>query len=214
MDYKQLGEDFRQKYEHTYCRYTSPISGREEVFYVDYVQVSHKELPTLGLVNQRAGELTLRYNGSATLNFDFPPTQYFQHQNKAIMFFRHHERQWKKGICNGTARMLFPYANIQQVWYADLDYNTLESAFKPLKYRTLDEALKELSKDGLSLTLDGQFALGVGNKPDQRWLWFESTIVGEVTDNSIIVHVPEFLQEVKDFASKTYDRRTIVQNSR
>src|SRR4051812_19017429 len=109
VNWHQVGTDFHQKYEGTFCRFISPMSKHKEVFSINEIEVLQTTPPNLTLWNPKHGELYLKYTTEAELDFTYPDVGYFQHGKKAFRFTRNYERQWKKGICSATARILYPY---------------------------------------------------------------------------------------------------------
>ena len=200
INWLQVGTDFQQKYEGTYCRYLSPITKKKEIFMLNMVEPQAKAPPDLTLYNDRCGELFLSYNTEAELDFSFPDIGYFQCGVRAVLFSRNYERQWKKGMCRSTVFMSFPYDDLLFVHPVDVKGDTLEAAFEPRPILTLDEADKRLA-DGktVSVSLTKHFALGVGNKASERWLWFDAEPVAELVGRTLAVKVPAFEQEIRDY---------------
>lgn len=209
INWLQVGQDFQQKYEGTYCRYLSPITKQKEVFMLNMVEPLAKAPPDLTLYNDRCGELFLSYNTEAELDFSFPDIGYFQYGNRAVLFSRNYERQWKKGMCRNTVHLSFPYDDLLFFYPPDLSGGSLEAAFQPRLIVTLDDADKKLS-DGktVSVALTKHFALGVGNKATERWLWFDNEPVAELVGRKLAIKVPAFEQEIRDYL------RTVGDNGR
>lgn len=209
MNWTQIGEDFRQKYEGTYCRYLSPITKMKEVFAILGVTINSKSAPDITLYNGRVGELFLTYNTETELDFEFPEVGMFQHEKKALCFRRRYMRQWKKGVCDGTAIIDWGYG-----WYSpqhqfSLSESTLESAFKPKEITSIANAIQKLSADYISVALSKHLSLGLSDKEGKYWLWFNNEPIAEVTD-TIRVRIPQFTQEVRDFLRDTRDYARIV----
>lgn len=209
MDWRQVGEDFRQKYEDTYCRYTSPISGIKEVFRIASVQPSVREGPALILVNAQHGELMLKYDTEAELDFTFPAVGYFSHDNKAIMFSRKYERQWRKGLHVQTAQFVFPYPTVW--WSCAWNESIIKDAFKSTPVRTVADALQELKNGAYSVPISKTMAVGVADVTDQWWMWYEGTPIAVISNDVIEVKVSAFRQEIIDHCRRTgeYGRRIV-----
>lgn len=203
MDWKQMGDDFQQKYESTYCRYTSPVSGVKELFFITAVQPSNREAPSLILYNSKHGELYLKYDTEAELDFTFPDVGYFSHNGKAMLFSKLYQRQWKKGLCSATAMIIFPYPNVAGEPTITEEY--LSSAFTPAPVKSFDEAIKELNKETFSIPVNKSLAVGPSEIKGKWWVWFESEPVAELLGNEIQMKVPQFRQEIYDHCRLTGD---------
>lgn len=210
INWRQVGDDFRQKYEGTFCRYVSPLSFKQEVCLVTSVESFDSESPRVELFNSRVGELSLKYDGHGELDFEFPPVRYFQSGNKALFFFKNHERQWKKGVCSGTSRIIFPYNKLYNAWNPPIDETTLADAYASPTKRNLTEGIQALEGDFLSVVLNDTFAIGHGNKKGDYILWFEQEPVALVTNALVKVEAAHFKQEILDFVRDTNDARTVI----
>jgi hypothetical protein len=210
IDWHQVGEDFRQKYEETYCRYLSPLTKKNEVFYISSVEVYDDRPPVLILFNSKAGELYLNYDTEAELDFSFPETGYFQSGNKALRFYKRHARQWKKGVSASTAQCVFPYNEFILAESVGVNEETLTAAFKPPIVTPFSTAIKKLQdNEAFSLALNANMALGFGEEKGRYWLWFDEEVIATVGPD-IKVEASHFLQEVQDFARDTRDNVRII----
>lgn len=208
IDWLQIGEDFQQKYEQTFCRYTSPLSGKQEVFHVQRVSPRDNEAPAITIYNKKHGDVLLKYTTDAELDFTFPSCGYFAHQGKALLFNRLYTRQWKKGMCNQTAGVLLPYP--YPYGSPGLSEDTIASSFKPRKDQSFTEAAQQMRDAAMfSTPVSATFALGRGQK-DELWVWYETEIIGELVGNKLTVHAPHFKQEVMDHVRNTGDYATQV----
>lgn len=204
-NWAQIGEDFSQKYEGTFCRYVSPISKQKEVFTVVGVHSNRDKGPDIDLFNGRVGELSLSYATEAELDFSFPEVGMFQFEKKAFRFARKFQRQWRKGVCDATADVRFPYAEIAPRFRPGLTEAVMEAAFKEQKITSISEAIRLLEDQHyVSVVLNRDLSLGLSEKQGKFWLWYDCEPIAEVTD-SIKLHVPQFNQEVRDFIRDTRD---------
>jgi hypothetical protein len=212
VNWEQVGTDFKQKYEGCFCRYESPINAKKEVFQLIQVVVSGNKPPDLTLFNKRAGELFLTYSTEAELDFMFPEVGYFQHGKEALLFGKRYERQWKKGINEGTARIDFPYNDVFGGFAPrEISCESLESAFLPQPTISLSMGMAELTaRKWVSVVLGKQWALGCGKTPNVKWLWFDSEPVAEVEGNQIRCKVEPFNQEIKDYLRMTGEHGYLV----
>lgn len=203
-NWPQLGEDFRQKYEGTFCRYRSKTSPKQEVFTVMGVQPQAKEGPHITLYNGRVGDLLLKYTTEAELDFSFPRCRVFQFEKRAVWFSRKFQRQWKKGICEQTASVIFPYGTIIGGDRLQLTEALVSAVFEEAAPKSISSAIEMLKDDYLSVALNDTLSLGLSEVSNKYWLWFDAAPIGEVT-NSIKIRVPQFEQEVRDFIRDTRD---------
>lgn len=207
VNWSQIGEDFSQKYESTFCRYISPIDKAKHIFQINHVEVSDEGPSEFVLFNKKHGELFLKYDTDTELDFEYPDVGYFQLGKQAHRFSRLFMRQWKKGICDSTAKMSFPYARLAGGrWESYLNHDTLEGAFNGKTSNDLSSAVKLLDNESyVSVALTKRLAVGLGNKTDEKWLWFEEEPIAVVTADKINVKMISFIQEVKDFLRDTRD---------
>ena len=212
INWRQIAEDFRQRYEGTFCRYTSPYSKKQEIFQVLYVdREGHDEPPRITIHNKNNGELFLSYTTEAFLDFTFPSTGYFQHEDVALTFERVFTRQWKKGICSGTCCIRNPYSSIADVGQRyGVNEKTVASAFAPVTNISLSKAIEKLeSKEFLSVALNKKMAIGLGDGKEFL-LWYDDEPIAEVMDSRVKMANPLFEQEVRDFLRDTGDHGRAV----
>ena len=211
MDWAQVGHDFQQKYQGTYCRYKSPINGAKEVFFVHDVIPHEDKGPDISLFNERVGELYLNYETEAELDFSFPRCSNFLSDKKCFRFVKNYFRQWKKGINPQTASVVFPYNEIHPFMPVGMSGPVLEDAFKPQRLTSIKEALLLMDNEAFfSVPLSPNLSVGPSDNKDDLWLWFDSNIIGALIKTGkglreIKLYDPIFEQEVKDFLSQTFD---------
>jgi hypothetical protein len=211
INWAQVGEDFRQKYENCFCRYESPINKQIEVFRILQVEVNAKKGPDLTLFNERVGDLYLTYNTEAELDFTFPETGYFQGERMALMMSRRYERQWKKGLGDATIRIETPYDCVYPItspYSPNTDFNLTEKQVKrmfPRPYLSITEGIKLLKDHIISVALSRRFAVGLGADEKTNWLWYDFAPIAEVVNGKIVMKVSQFTQEVKDYLRSSGD---------
>lgn len=201
LNWTQIGEDFRQKYEGTFCRFESPLTKEKEIFQIVQVVSYPTESPDLTLRNKRHGDIFLKYTTEAELDFSYPDIGYFQHRHLALRFLRQYERQWKKGICRTTTRVQCPMNEICTVVDTNIDEPTLVNAFIGKTHR-MDDALNLLKqKQAVSVAVSKSIAVSLSNTANEYLVWFENEPVGKILgdERQIKVIVPEFTQEIKDY---------------
>ncbi len=203
INWVQIGEDFAQKYEGTFCRYVSPVTQIKEVFQILEIIAHADEPPSIVLFNKKHGEVYLNYTTEAELDFTFPNCGYFQHHDRALLFSRLFPRQWKKGICSATANVHLPYFVYGGT---NLDEDNLASAFNSVSQLSVTQAVKKIKTDDLfSLAISPQLSVGLG-KGEELWLWFESDLIGDIKYGNVIeVKTSQFKQEVLDHCRQTGD---------
>lgn len=207
VNWAQVGEDFRQKYEGTYCRYQSPKTKEKEVFSVMSIEVHDSSPPDIVLYNGRVGDLFLSYKGESELDFSYPAIGMFQYEKKALRFTRRYMRQWKKGVCESTAGIDFPYGHLAPKYQTCISESTVKAAYDSLTATTvsISAAVQKLEKeDYISVALNKEFSLGLSESPKAYWLWYHCDPIGVVSD-VIDLRVKQFTQEMRDFLRDTRD---------
>lgn len=209
VDWTQIGEDFRQKYQETFCRYISPLSQRKEVFYLRSIYVRMDAAPTLTLFNKQHGEIYLSYTTEAELDFSFPRSGYFQCNDKALLFTRSYNRQYKKGMCPSTCHITLPYPHCP--WQPSFDEDTVACAHQQVDETSISSAIRAIRGGAFSVVLKPTMAVGVGKTDDEFWLWYEDQVVATINDRCIEVKAPMFRQEILDHVRDTQDHaRTVI----
>lgn len=205
INWAQVGEDFRQKYEGCFCRYESPINKRVEVFKILQVEGHPKKAPDLTLFNERVGDLYLTYSTEADLDFTFPECGYFQGERFAIMMSRQYARQWKKGLGDATIKIETPYDGVHAVtspYTPRGDFNLSERNVERMFTRpslTITDGVKRLKDGMISVALSRRLAVGLGKVAGTSWLWYDFEPVAVVENNKITMKVEQFTQEIKDY---------------
>lgn len=212
FDWEQVTADFRQKFEHTYIRVSLKEGQPFEVFYVDRV-VQGK--PTyLVLSNSNWGEIKINYDTELEVLFDFPRVGYFNFNDKyAAIFNRNFQRQWKRGLCNQTGLICFPYWPFRN-YLPLLCEEAITAAFQPRSICPIYQAANTLEFGSyLSVPLSESLALGLTVKENNNLLlWFLEQPIGEYIKekNTIKLHAAQMQQEVKDFLTQTGEDVAII----
>ena len=219
MDWDQLGKDFIQRYKDTFVRVAFNSESKYNVMLVE--EVAENPL-AVTLVNKKLGRIILNYQTDAEFNFEYPEVGYFNFRGMACIFYRLHLRQWKRGICQNTCRIINPYSEFGIVGRWDNNPSTakLFAAFRPRRTVALSDALLKLDiGDFLSVPLTSKLAVGLS--PSEKYktplLWYLDQVIGRVSvlksgKAKIILGESQFKQEVTDFLNKTFegDRYVIV----
>lgn len=213
FNYRQIADDFRQKYEGTFLHVRVNEKATPELFYLAEVRhVSDKEPPELTLVNSKVGEIQLKYTTECDVEFLWPSPGYFWHRGAyAVLFQRPSSRQWKRGISSANCKLLFPYS----LWYpANIAVNeeSLREAFNPT-YVTLTDAEAFIKNaQAVSVPLSSSLALGASpsSKVGGSILWCFGKPIGLFTAGKIVLMENQFAQEVRDYLRDTGTYAEIV----
>jgi hypothetical protein len=210
MDWHQLFNDFRQKYEGCWC--TVLIEGHtiENIFHLDLVENVPGKAPLLHLRNSQLGEIILKYDDSKSdIHFVLPSIGLYNSKTGVIMARRNYGRQWKKGLCTGTVRLISIYGLIDELFNmlgeTRLDETLVKILLKPTSTLTLEGAISKL-KTRIAVCLSSEFALGLSlneKTPNNYILWYYENPIGivEYSSKRILLREPQFEQEFKDFAN-------------
>jgi len=209
MNWEQLHNDFRQKYEGCYCNVLLEGYKTSRVFMLDFVEKTEKA-PLLHLRNDEFGEVILKYDDSKSdIEFKLPSIGLYNYRNMPIMVRRLYQRQFRRGICNATV-------------YASPIYNGIYSGFGVAGEGHLSEAMVQVLntptspislKEGinaldrvLGICLSPEFALGLSprNAGQELVLWYYENPVGTVDPSARRLYLKEeqFKQEFTDFVSQ------------
>ena len=209
FDWKQITADFRQKYEETFIRVALKDNLPYEVFLVSKVNTGKP--PSLKLINEKWGDLTVNYDTDLDVNFEYPEIGYFLYQGQATLVFKTYQRQWKRGICSSTLFFCFPYMEIVLHNYAFplIQEALVTAAFLPRKLYQLSQINTMLNKGStLSHPLSNSLALGLSLKENnKKLLWFLNKPVGEYneTKKTLVLNEPIIKQEIEDYLKQTDD---------
>lgn len=198
QNWEQIGRDLAQKYNNTYIRLK--WDGEWEVVYVR--EVLPGKPPVLVLYNSKFGELQLNYNTNFELSFEFPQLGYFFHDKTACIIVRGYNRQYRRGICEQTARLSSPYYKLGIYNSPELSEQSLISSFKKRDVLALDDAAHKIQEnDSLSIPLTNELAVGLHPTKDSFLLWYLNIPVAEYFPEIKVIHLREkvFAQELTDY---------------
>jgi len=219
-----ITDDFARKYTGTYVRWQQEETSPKEVVVVDSVEAKEDGYPTIKLSHPKYKNLIINYDSISSLDFEWPPTGYFNHKNQAFLFSRVISRQWKKGISNLNAQIIAPYETTGRVWFQckktffagnkQISFESLESVYKNL-FCSFDRAIEQLKQnETLSIALSPWLALGLntGMSFNTLILWFRQTPIGYyiINEKKIFVFIDAFKQEVRDYIVRNNVRVEIV----
>lgn len=213
MDWNQLFNDFRQKYEGCYCSIALEGCSTPQIFMLDLVEGTRDAkgqhaAPLLHFFNEDAGEIILKYGDSQSdIKFSLPRVGLFNYKDSVVMLRRAYSRQFKKGVCNGTITLKSIYGSIHNMFNSrgeDLLSEKMVKCFnvetKPI---TLQKGIDEL-KTKLAICLSHEFALGLSLNSNANYiLWYYENPIGVVdpTIRRIYLRENQFKQEFQDFYS-------------
>lgn len=210
LSWEQLGNDFSQKYQDTFCRYVSPLTQAKETFRIIDVHVHYDGAPDIVLHNERAGEIFLNYNTEADLDFTFPEVGCFQFKDRAVRFIRLFKRQWRKGLCSDTAKMIFPYGQLWHGAVVSVNEQVITEAFKPREKRSITDGIRRIGEGDFSVALGKELSIGHGDQKKTYWLWFAEEPVAEVIGEEVRMKNVNYLQEIADHVRDTRDNVRVV----
>lgn len=169
--------------------------------------------PVLTLVNKRHGTIKLSYNTECEVTFPFPELGYFWYNNQvAVLFQRSNQRQWRRGICNGTAALVIPYHTYDRRLQLSFTEDVLTSAFNPIFVRFQDAVDLIQGKSALSVPLSSTLAIGASPDPDYHGLilWFYGKPVASLANGVIRMREAQFTQEILDYVRESGTNVTVV----
>lgn len=214
MNFQQISEDFRQKYEDTYVFVKYSPTKPKDLFYVSAVRhTSATTPPQLTLVNKRVGEISLTYTTECDVEFTWPNPGYFWHDGKyAVLFSRTSARQYRRGICRSNCAMVFPYAEYGLFLRIPVDETTINEAFTPV-FVPLEDA-ENFIKTGqaISVPLSASLALGASPANDTKGniLWCFGKPIGIYSGAKLHLLENQFRQEVEDYLRDTNTNAQII----
>jgi len=208
MDWKQLYQDFKQKYEKCYCSVLLEGYNIPKVFYLEFVEETLKA-PLLHLRNNEFGEVILKYDDSCSdVSFKLPNIGLYNSMGNVLMVRRLYQRQFKKGICTSTLYIKSIYQDIYSGFVSASEANLHESLVKillqPTPTLSLKEGIDALDKV-LATALSPEFAVGLSPRLDGvHILWYYENPIGLVdpVGHRIFLKENQFQQEFQDFVAK------------
>jgi len=182
-------------------------------------------------------------NGSTTITLaqvqwdaEHPKIGFFGYLGKQTLYVeKRPDRQWKRGLCRHTAKILFPFRTLTERFISGLtkkygiilpdDDALLLSESDPRtfglgmvramwnrEFKSFTEAQKELLEGGaLMLPLSEDFALSVAPDRAELLLWKYIFPIAEVKDSQITMLSASLKQEVLDFFSRNNNYNVRVQ---
>lgn len=209
MNWEQLYNDFRQKYEGCYCNVLLEGYQTPRVFLLEYVEKTGKA-PLLHLRNEEFGEVILKYDDSKSdMIFALPAIGLYNYRQSVVMIRRLYQRQFRRGICSATIQAMPIYNTIYSgfgIAGENLINEKLVTALtQPTTSISLKEGIDALEKV-LATCLSSEFALGLPTRSTGKdfILWYYENPVGMVdpTARRIYLRENQFQQEFIDFISK------------
>ena len=207
--------EFQKQYEKTWIRVQFESTNELQVVNVRACISDDVKNPYIVLYNPPIGQTTVKWGDTKQrLDYEFPEPGLFNFAESFYMFHRFPDRQWKKGVSQGNARMSDPLYGIRNrirhgnnfVTTATIDYAALTAAFSQNFPSSISDAFHVLEEPSvLGVALSPIF--GITKSPtnpasDLRCiLWKHLNMIGWVdpVSRSIEVVEPFFLQEVTDF---------------
>jgi len=207
-DWRQISEDFQQKFQGTYIRFSLKEGQPYQIAFVKRVNLGNP--PYLILTNESLGEWVVNYDTELDIDFQYPKTGIFflEKRKTACLFTRQFYRQWKRGLCDQTVRISCPYDSILRAGSSiKIEEDVLVSAFLDRETLSPKKAIDILkTKNALSVPLSSYFSIGLHTSAkDSNYLfWFLLTPVGEYDSgqNKLYIYEPKIKQEVLSYVQR------------
>ena len=205
FDWQQCFADLRLRYEGTYLRVAFPKTpNKREIFYVGAVGQGNENHPFMEMHNSQMGKIVLNYQSECDIYFDYPKPGYFFHQDRmALLFYRIHLRQNKRGLSKQTGQFVSPYGGFFGGEVFSFNEEVVTSAFEERHFPTLPQAISLLEGSALSVPLSSDLALGIhpdAKMGDAYLLWYQTQPIGYYR-NGFLVEESQFYQEVLDYVT-------------
>ena len=140
LDLDIITDDFSRKYQGTFVRWQKNEDSNKEVVLITRVDSAEDRLPLIRISHPKYKDLIVSYDSLSSLDFEWPPVGYFNHDGKALIFSRWIARQWKKGICTTNSQIRCPYESVAKNWFhcnrtyfklgTNVSFGNLESVFQ------------------------------------------------------------------------------------
>lgn len=160
MEYSEIVEDFRRRYEGTYV--WIQIEEKDEEFLAKICEVVYNgtKIGVIYLDSEEFGNLTINMGSKGhSIKFKYPPVGVFQNGYDAFFFRRIPARQYRRGMCNDNSLIENIVSEYINGFEATLSESKIKHAFRHNTYSKL-AALKLLGKPLYkSIALKNNFAL-------------------------------------------------------
>ena len=209
-------EEFRKQYEKTYIRVKFENLPNKQVIVVRECVIETNESGYIVVHSDRLGQCILSWSKSKQIiDYSFPTIGLFNYDSGFLMFYRHPDRQWKRGITSGNSIIKTPFRDIQiktgSYFGPDsvLNYNSLEAAYSNIYPSSITNACAQLIDNNLlGIALNSTFAISKNPTKDSTLLlWKHLNMIGYVYPQTETINVVEiiFKQEVIDFLKRTLE---------
>jgi hypothetical protein len=215
-----LWQEFKKQYAGTFFRVRLKSGAKRIVFWPSDWDMDN-ETTTFSVKTRNEGTMVLKFNSTKYKDFDFkfPDVGMFNLDGMSWAFLRIPQRQWHRGICNGTAQIkdLIPAARSRRVAsynqiHSVLSHETLAAAFWGDYPSSLVQACEQLNGETMfGIALNRQLSLLVDFREEKfnsnfnKILYWFSVPIGEVslTNKTIMMHNHVLAQEVIDYMNRT-----------
>ena len=172
MSPAEIVNDFRRKYEGTFCWLEVEKATQEALVRVVRVEDHPQKGGTIQLESSKYGNLTLNLASDGyALKFKHPPVGVFQYKQFAFYFMRRPQRQWQRGLCPGNSLLRNVEHNISGN-FARFSADEIQAAFD---HKVFDpkEALWMLNKQqACSVALPNDFAVSLSFRLREEFVLF------------------------------------------
>lgn len=191
MDYFEIVEDFRRRWEGTYVWVQMEEKKHEFLALIRNVTYSPSKMSTISMESMEFGNITLNMGSKGhKIKFKYPKTGVFQYGKHAHFFRRIPALRYRRGLCTDNSQIETVTHHIIDEYEPSLTSYKVAAAFLPVVYDK-DFALRELEKSFFcSIALKDNFALvkTFVNNPD-HFLFHWTNPVARVSKDGLITQL-------------------------
>lgn len=170
--------DFARRYSQTYVRLGQAANPKKlaVVYCSDVIQQDNGEVIARMTTERRGKSFNVMLPGPQKISFEFPNIGTFQFGKQAKAFVRNPERQWRRGICNNTARVYdFSFGMDGR---NNLDFELLTAAYEAKQFSP-EDAVKMLNKrEAQSVAVFGNFVFAAAPHIEGYAVFYMLDMVG------------------------------------
>jgi len=195
----QIAEEMSKKYKGTILGIDDPEDPTFKTVYGYYQGINNDGNFHL-LKDKQGNKIQLSIDTNFEVFIPDPQRGMYNTTKGAVLFYRKPFRQHKRGLGEGTAMIETLESTIIKNglnnWFETYIYDVLEG----MKYRTIDlvDAFKHTDTYGSS-AITRNFAMSLHTvKPTGYNLYYENRLIGDITEDTILLGDDLFYQEIID----------------